>query len=301
MICPLCDSKKYKSLDKIDRKSLISLYNKIIGEDISYLIKQDIEFCECNNCKLRFYDPLITGDEKFYNSLQRFEWYYMDEKEEYSYAKNYINSTDKVLEVGSGKGAFAKHIDTKDYIGLDFSKQAKNMAELNGIAIENESIEHYAEKCPQMFDVVVSFQVLEHVSNPKQFVESKLKALKKGGRLIIAVPSEDSFLKYATNAILNMPPHHVTRWSYATFKYIADIYNLTIETIYHEKVQDVHMTWYLNTLISNSISDNKIIDTSFFCKFKNKFASLIGRLLCRGLKSEMLPNGHTVLVVYIKK
>ncbi|MBK2357532.1 class I SAM-dependent methyltransferase [Francisella hispaniensis] len=300
MNCPLCDTENIKKLEKIDKKSLIGLYKKATSEDFSYLISQDIDFCECNNCKLRFYDPLTTGDEKFYNSLQKFEWYYLDDKEEYVYAKDYISSTDKVLEVGSGKGAFAKHIDTKDYVGLDFSRQAKNMAQQNGIVVENELIEDYAEKHPHEFDVVVSFQVLEHVSNPKQFIESKIKTLKKGGRLIIAVPSEDSFLKYAINAILNMPPHHVTRWSDATFKYIADIYNLTIETIYHEKVQDVHKSWYLTTLIANSISANRIIDTSFFYKFKNKFAGLIGRFLSRGLKNEMLPNGHTVLVVYTK-
>ncbi|AJI44671.1 class I SAM-dependent methyltransferase [Francisella tularensis subsp. novicida] len=300
MNCPLCDSINIKKLEKINKDQLIELYKKTTLDDISYLITQDIEFCECDNCKLRFYNPLITGDEKFYNSLQKFEWYYMNEKEEYFYAKDYINCTDKVLEVGSGKGAFAKHIDTKDYIGLDFSKQAKNMAQQNGIVVENELIEDYAKKHPQEFDVVVSFQVLEHVSNPKEFIESKLKALKKGGRLIIAVPSEDSFLKYATNAILNMPPHHVTRWSDVTFKYIADAYSLTIETIYHERVQEVHKPWYLNTLVANAISTNKIITTSFFYKLKNKFASLIVKFLSRGLKDEMLPNGHTVLVVYKK-
>jgi 2-polyprenyl-3-methyl-5-hydroxy-6-metoxy-1,4-benzoquinol methylase len=273
----------------------------MLNIDVSYLINQDIDFCECQNCKLRFYNPLITGDEKFYNSLQKFDWYYMDDKEEYQYAKKFIGPNDKVLEVGCGKGAFAKHIASKNYIGLDLSQNAKEMAAKNGINIENETIQDYALKHKEEFDVVVCFHVLEHVSDPKSFIEATLYALKKGGKLIIAVPSEDSFIKYITNYILNMPPHHVTRWSNATFEYIASKYELDIETIYHEKLQDVHKRLYLHTLVFNSLCGYKLISTSIFTKVVSKFSSLLSRLLVRGLKNEMLPNGQTVLVVFRKK
>ncbi len=275
MNCPLCKSANINKLELIKQNELAMLYKKMIDIDFSYLIDKDIDFCECEDCKLRFYDPLITGDEKFYNSLQKFDWYYMDEKEEYHYGKRYIEENEKVLEVGSGKGAFAKHLTTKDYVGLDFSENAKKMAAENGVLIENEMIQDYAKKHSEEFDVVVSFQVLEHVSDPKGFIEAKLEALKKGGKLIIAVPSEDSFLKYVSNGILNMPPHHVTRWSDDTFKFIAKKYNLDLVDIYHEKVQDVHKTQYLNTLISNALSSNKIIDVSILGKIKSKISSLL--------------------------
>jgi len=300
MNCPLCKEQNIKILETINKNELLKLYKKMTSIDFSYLLNEDINYCECLNCKLRFYDPLITGDEKFYNSLQKFGWYYMDEKEEYVYAKEYIKSSDKVLEVGSGKGAFAKHLPTKDYIGLDFSENAKKMAAENGIAIENEMIQDYAKKHKEEFDVVVSFQVLEHVSDPKSFIESKLEALKIGGKLIIAVPSEDSFLKYVNNGILNMPPHHVTRWSDDTFKFIADKYGLSIVDVYHEKIQEVHKRWYLSTLIGNSFFSNKLIDVSFFRKIINKPIGFFSRILLKGLKDEMLPNGHTVLVVMEK-
>ncbi len=300
MNCPLCKSENIKELEKINQIKLVQLYESLTKVDFSYLIQKDINYCVCKNCRLRFYDPLITGDEKFYNSLQNFEWYYMDEKEEYLEAKKYIKSKDKVLEVGSGKGAFAKHLTTKDYIGLDFSINAKKMAAKNGITIENEMIQDYAKKHQEKFDIVVSFQVLEHVSDPKVFIESKLETLKIGGRLIMAVPSEDSFLKYVSNGILNMPPHHVTRWSDYTFKFIADKYDLNIVNIYHEKVQEVHKQWYLSTLIGNSFLSNKLIDVSFFRKATNKLSGFFSKILLKGLKDEMLPNGHTVLVVMEK-
>ncbi len=301
MNCPLCKTKDIIKLETINKDKLNSSYKTMTNIDFSYLLYQSIEFCECKNCKLRFFSPLITGDEKFYNSLQGFEWYYMDEKEEYLEAKKYIKSTDKVLEVGSGKGAFAKHLDTKDYIGLDFSINAKQMAAENGITIENEMIQDYVKRHQEEYDVVVSFQVLEHVSDSKNFIESKLQALKSGGKMIIAVPSEDSFLKYVNNGILNMPPHHVTRWSDDTLRFIAKEFDLELLNIYHEKIQEVHKLWYLNTLIQNSLFENKLINSSIIQKICSKFGSLLSRLLIKGLKDEMLPNGHTVLVVYKKK
>jgi len=225
----------------------------------------------------------------------------MDEKEEFLQAKKYINSGDHVLEVGSGKGAFVKHLPTKHYVGLDFSQKAKEMAEKEGILIENEMIQDYAEDHLEGFDVVVSFQVLEHVSDPNTFLNAQIKALKAGGKLIIAVPSEDSFLKYANNSVLNMPPHHVTRWCDSTFEFIAEKYGLNIVDIYHEKVQEVHKKWYLNTLIGSRFFSNKLISTSIFRKIIMKFISLISSGIVKGLKNEMLPNGHTVLVVFEKK
>ena len=105
-----------------------------------------------------------------------------------------------------------------------------------------------------------------------------------------------------------MPPHHVTRWSDVTFEYIASKYELNIETIYHEKLQDIHKRWYLHTLVFRSLCSYfkslcsyKLISTSIFTRIVSKFSSLLSRLLVRGLEKEMLPNGHTVLVVFRKK
>ena len=301
MNCPLCETSDIKVIEKVDKKYLNSLYMKMTNTDFLYLLKKDMLFCECKNCYLRYYDPIVTGDELFYNSLQHFDWYYMDEKDEYQYAKNYIALSDRVLEVGSGKGAFAKHIVCKDYVGLDFSENAKILAAENGIKIENELIQDYSKTHKEEFDVVVSFQVLEHVPDPKQFIEAKLEALKKGGKLILAVPSEDSFLKYVENGILNMPPHHVTRWSDKTFEFIAQQYELNILNIYHEKVQESHKHLYLYTLISNSFQTNRVLNKSLYKKVINKLSWISAKFLLRGLEDEMLPNGHTVVVVFEKK
>lgn len=301
LLCPFCKNDQIKIIDSIDSNALIKLYCKMFKYDLSYLLNTDLNFCECLICKLRFYYPLITGDESFYNSLQCFDWYYIDEKPEFLEASKYVKPTDRVLEIGCGKGAFSKYLSTKQYVGLDFSAKAKEMASKEGITIENETVQNYAINNKSSFDVVVSFQVLEHVSDPFSFIQAKVDTLKVGGKLIIAVPSEDSFLKYVVNGILNMPPHHVTRWTDDTLKFLAKQYNLDLISLYHEKLQDIHKHWFLNVFFYNAFLKPKLLDTSLRFKFFSKISTILGKIFVRGLNKEVLPVGHTVVAVYKKK
>ncbi len=301
MNCPLCGSQVTIQLEIIQGIQLERLYLRLTGVSFGYLLNQDISQMLCEKCGLIFFDPMITGDEAFYASLQKIDWYYMTNKKEYQYAKQFITSTDKVLDVGSGKGAFAKLLSTSNYVGLDLSVGAKELAKENGVLIQNETIQEHACKNAEKYDVVCSFQVLEHVSNPFEFIEAQLKALKRNGLLIIAVPSENSFLRYVVNGALNMPPHHVTRWCDKSLEHIAMLFNLDLLEIHHEKVEELHKVWYLSTLIQNSLLAPKLIDESLTRKVISNCAGLAARVLKKGLKDELLPYGHTVIYVYRKR
>lgn len=300
MNCPLCESDKVDIIEEIDNIKLKQLYSKLTGVNFSYLLNNKIEYCSCLNCDLKFFNPLITGDEKFYNALQKFPWYYMGDKEEFHYAKTLISEGDKVLEVGSGAGLFAQYIPTKDYTGLDFSQKAIELAKENGVHIENESIESFSTLNRNTYDIVVSFQVLEHVSNPKEFLEAQIETLKVGGKLIVAIPNNDSYLKYMSNDALNMPPHHVTRWNENVFRIFADKQNLKILNISKIKLSTQHKTLYLKTLLQNSILKPSLIDLSYRRIIIRILSEIIARFLAKGLKDNMLPDGHTMVVVMEK-
>lgn len=301
MNCPLCNSADVQVLENIKKDDLIALYKKMFSIDCGYLIKEDISLCQCGNCGLRFYDPMFIGDERFYNALQTYDWYYVDEKNEYAEAAKYISETDIVLDVGSGKGAFAKNITAQKYIGLDLSTKAKQMGQDIGVQVENMTIDEYAAAHPASVDVVVSFQVLEHVADPRKFLQSKIDALKPGGKLIIAVPSEDSFLQHVTNGILNMPPHHVTRWTDDALRFIAQQYDLTLIDLYHEPMQDVHKQWYIHNLLQYVMKAPQTVDVSFTRRIVSVCTYALSRLCKRNMHEYMLPHGHTVISLYQKK
>lgn len=300
--CPLCKSTNHKNIEEISRFDLISRYKKIIDFDISYLVSQDIKYLKCLNCSIYFFHPFFTGDEKFYNSLQKKEWYYMKEKFEYEIASHYIKEKNLVIDVGCGNGNFSKFVETKggEFIGLDFSKNAFEMAKQNKTRILNISVHDYSEENKETADIVSSFQVCEHISDLKEFIESKINLLKKGGKMIIAVPSNDSFMGTNSNGILNMPPHHITRWPDEVFKYISTNYNLILEEIIHEKLQDQQYKLYLNNFFQNKFLKPRLVDNSFLRRVFSFIGHFFSSFFYKLFKPSDKLYGHTVIAIFKK-
>lgn len=300
--CPLCQSCNSTIIGSIDHVQLNKRYTKLTGINFEYLLTKPILLKCCTDCNLQFYDPKIAGDENFYNALQKFEWYYLNDKYEYSIAQKYITPGDIVLDVGCGVGAFSKNVTANggNFMGLELSDGAITQALSNGIKIKKQTVQEFALNNPNSVDVVTSFQVCEHVDDVKGMIEAKLQALKPIGLMIIAVPSDSSFLKNVSNGILNMPPHHITRWSDEVFEFIAKQYGLKLERIYHEKLQKIHVRGYLNTLVQNSILKPKLVDNSTKRFFIEKLASIISIILEKGFSETMRPNGHTAIAVFRK-
>ncbi|MBD2040285.1 class I SAM-dependent methyltransferase [Microcoleus sp. FACHB-672] len=308
LICPLSGSSEVILIEKIKVKDIINIYKKQLKFDVSEEFKEvkEIGFYHCLDSDLRFFFPLVIGSEAFYEKLQQFDWYYMDNKPEYEYAKQFVKDSDVVLEIGSGKGAFLKKLSTNNYVGLEFSREATNIAAKEGICIQNESIQTHAIKNLNTYDVVCAFQVLEHVEEVYSFIESSTLCLKPGGLLIYSIPSVDSFSKYVSNFILDMPPHHVTRWSDKALQNIACYFTLEPVEIWHEPLQLIHKKLYAEAVIKNSFfsffkKPHKNIDKSFTNKVVNGFSKIISQFTASGLTSyELMPRGISVTSVYRK-
>jgi 2-polyprenyl-3-methyl-5-hydroxy-6-metoxy-1,4-benzoquinol methylase len=308
IVCPLSGSSNVTLIEQINASDLIKMYNQALQADISKEfgdVKQ-IGYYHCIDSDLRFFDPMVTGSEKFYEHLQKNPWYYMDDKAEYYYANNFIKESDLVLEIGCGRGAFSQKISTKKYVGLEFSRKAKEIAFSKGIIIENESIQSHSVAHPAKYDVVCAFQVLEHISEIRSFIESSIKALKPGGLLIYSLPSADSFLSLITNNFLNMPPHHVSFWSDKSLKHIAEIFGMKIVNIEHEKLADWDKVSWASSIILESLRNwlgvqSGLLDMSLKYKVLEKISLLTGEILAKGLiNPKVLPQGHSVNVVYQK-
>jgi SAM-dependent methyltransferase len=153
-------------------------------------------------------------------------------------------------------------------------------------------IEDFAQKHYQEFDVVCSFQVLEHITALNSFIMSQMGVLKSGGRLIIGVPNNDSFIREDSNDVLNRPPHHANLWTADSLKYLSNLYPVELERIYYEPLQSYHVNWRVSIWLS---------------KFPGIIVRLIRKLRLNTLFEKILDlfrnkmTGHTILVVFIKK
>jgi len=244
--CPACDGASLIALGAIDPNELIAGYQKYFGIQVAYLFNRlaRIDELHCSNCDLIFFVPPIAGGERFYAELGQLPWYYMPEKPEFSIAAGFITGGARVLEIGCGHGAFSSKLDSADYTGLEFSPAAAASAREAGVDVRQQSIEEHALTRAGYYDVVCSFQVLEHTPRPRAFVESMARCVRSGGRLILSVPSEDGFGGVVINDLLNLPPHHLTRWSDRALTGLGVRLGLTHEALVPEPVASYHYGRY---------------------------------------------------------
>src|SRR5260221_8306514 len=304
--CTLCGSLDTHVEDWLSVALLARRYRKIFGMNIDTCGASKIALRVCTNCGLKFFTPRLNDDEAFYASLQKFPFYYLTDKDEYQKAKKYVRPTDYVLEIGSGWGAFSKLIQCNSYTGLEYNTPAITAASEMGITLINDTVERHAKTHADRYDVVCSFQVLEHVSDVGGVLSAAVHCTKPGGKIIMSIPSEDSFMGIDVNNVLNMPPHHATRWTDACLTNVAGMFNLTLIALEHDRLADMHLVDYCECFMRNVIRDTlrmkrRVLDPRFSRLPTRWLIARTARFLAKGLRAqEMRPYGHSVTAIYEK-
>lgn len=144
----------------------------------------------------RFFDELITEDwddytNKFWDFTRLFE------------VQKILAATKpkKILNIGCGCGFhdfyFAKDTNVESVLGIDYS--AKSIEKANKIyshpKIVRKVVDIFTdESIPDTYyDLVTSFQVIEHVEEYAKFFQIMHKKVKSGGFMAIATPNFDNF------------------------------------------------------------------------------------------------------------
>lgn len=279
---------------------IVESYNRDFGLNVKkYFSNLDkIEIYKCNDTGYRFYYPFtIPGDSDFYIHFQKFAWYYMPWKWEHKTCADYIKPEHNILEVGCGEGAFLKKIKSQtgaNCVGLELNESCVlNSPQLK---IENILIEDFSKTNAEKFDLVCTFQVLEHITQINSFIKAQVDCLKKDGLLVICVPNNDSDLIKSDESLLNLPPHHMGLWNEKSLRSLELYFEVKIKSIHYEPLQQYHFDWYINAKLKKYFGD--------FAKNK-----IMGLLNTFGLKKGIYRYlerradkiiGHSIMAVYQK-
>jgi len=182
---------------------------ELIGYERAYL-------CKCQSCGLVFSKKIPTADEleTYYRhyginnylspiTIKRYNQI-LDKLEVY-------RKTNKLLDVGCGIGFFLVEAKKRGWevYGTELSEASAKICVEKGIHIQNGILnsENYQ---PESFDVITSFEVIEHINNPIHDLKNFYTLLRKGGLVYITTPNFNSLLRYKLKGnynIITYPEH----------------------------------------------------------------------------------------------
>lgn len=236
--CPLCTSSEARMVRIVPSGQLIAQWDEIYQIDITPEFRgvSEVEMWRCADCAVCFFAPQwLTGSPWMYEQLAKRADYYVTQKWEYDLALRDLCGRQRALEIGCGSGEFmalAKERQGLLVEGLEQNPAAIATAKERGLAVLTATVEDAAAQFPGTYDAICSFQVLEHVRRPREFLEACCALLRPGGLLALAVPNQDGFVRHLGQP-LDMPPHHMTRWTRKPFRRLQSYFPLKLlHTVY---------------------------------------------------------------------
>lgn len=220
--CIVCDSKKFRPL-----------YGELI---------------QCESCGLVVASVIPTEKEiqKLYQQEYFFGMEYSDYKAdrpalEANFKKRIkrleqsLHNDATVVELGSAYGYFLNLIkdNVKNHIGFEISKAGVNYSvdELNVKAVNDDFMKHNIKE--SSVDLVVMWDVIEHLTAPDVYIEKASKILKKNGKLVLTTGDIERLVPKIRKNKWRMihPPTHIYYFSAETLSRLLEKYGLKIDYV----------------------------------------------------------------------
>jgi 2-polyprenyl-3-methyl-5-hydroxy-6-metoxy-1,4-benzoquinol methylase len=220
----------------------------------------------------------------------------MEDKWEFSTALDLFNDESAVLEVGVGEGHFLQAARNRGHsaLGVELNPQGAARARAMDFEIYELMLDELNEQTDQRFDAICAFQVLEHVPDPRQFLEDMMCMLKPNGKMVLSVPNAAVMRKIDPNNqdLLNQPPHHMGHWDENVFRALEHFLPVKLRSVHREPLASYHAEWIVNGYLRNFLSPLGKTVSRFLV---NRYSTLPLQWLVRAGFRKYVP-GYTLLV-----
>ena len=296
--CILCGSDLLENLETFEVERVIFAWKSNYDIDVTREFDGLGSFSEiqCKGCGLGFFAPVIAGSSALYENLKRYHWYYMADKWEFKQALADLQPAEPVLEVGSGSGDFIAQALEKgvEIEGIELSEAAVKAAAQRDLPVRTIDLSDLAAVSPGKYDAVCAFQVLEHVPNPRKFLESCTELLRVGGVLLLSVPDSNGFIQHDPDDWLNRPPHHASLWSKEVLQALPRMLPLRMRRLRYEPLASYHADWY------SSVQQNRLPGDRVTGRFLRWWIDTAFRKIIQPAGTYRWMHGHTMYASFQK-
>jgi 2-polyprenyl-3-methyl-5-hydroxy-6-metoxy-1,4-benzoquinol methylase len=176
--------------------------------------KSGFRFVECTSCGTLFISPRPPAPRlaEFYSSARSFALFNSkifpnseDSRREFIFAprarsvvdlcqQHLVSAPETLLDIGAGFGTFCEEIQKlqffKTVIAVEPSKDLAETCRNKGLNVIEEMVEDLKVEAA---DVVVSFELIEHLFSPESFLRACAQVLAEQGLLILTTPNIHGF------------------------------------------------------------------------------------------------------------
>jgi 2-polyprenyl-3-methyl-5-hydroxy-6-metoxy-1,4-benzoquinol methylase len=194
-----------------------------------------------------------------------------------SQVKNYGSGIKNILELGAGSGALTCRLTDEGYTvvpvdldgkGWSYEKISPRLMDLNS--------QNWDEQISGEYDAVIAVEIIEHLENPRQFIEKLYSRIRPGGKAIITTPNVmcgfSKLLMFKRDALYGFDEHqyyrsgHMSILPYWLMEIMAVEAGFEVENLVFVGAIDDHVGWLQRLAIKTmrligSVIGNKVKNT----------------------------------------
>ena len=262
------------------------------------------QILRCGNCGLHFVSPRPTSENLAALYTQMEDGTYLDGFEErvriygrYLQQIQAMSSASKILDIGSGSGVLIQAALSGNFERIYGIEPSSWLVKNSPVDIDNNRVKVFVGTFPEtrpscLVDCVTIMDVIEHVPNPKIFLEEIHHQLIPKGIVLLSTPDISSFTaRVMGRKWWHFRPSHIFYFSKET---IQDL----LERVGFEILKVEYYTW--------NFSLKYVLSRLEAYAVFSRFASALTRLLSKMLGDEILKkqikvNFRDSIVVFARK
>lgn len=208
-----------------DIERLLSKYSEFLDVDcpacgennfVYKFKKNSIKYVECKECRTFYVNPRPSPNilEWFYQGSQSYAYWndvIFPASETARLQKIFVPRVDQlldlcakfnvdmnaILEIGAGFGTFCSEVKKRGLfnkvIAVEPTPNLAKTCKERGLEVIEQPVEKIEFDSIELFDVVASFEVIEHIFDPINFIKHMKNLLKPGGIIMLTCPNGQGF------------------------------------------------------------------------------------------------------------